>query len=92
MRWLALACLLTTVNSQVEAQQTWLFSPYRVNVWISYGPSVRVTPVQRAEVKRVLRARVDAWAKSTWDLKVPAVPLELRADVAQSPEQIWRVM
>ena len=85
---LAMACLLLPVAGRVEAQDTWLFSPYRVNVWISYGPSVRVTPVQQAEVKRVLRARVDAWAKSTWDLKVPAVPLELRADVTQSPEQM----
>jgi hypothetical protein len=85
---LAMACLLLAAAGRVEAQDTWLFSPYRVNVWIAYGPSVRITPVQRAEVKRVLRARVDAWAKSTWDLKVPAVPLELRADVAQSPEQM----
>ena len=87
MRWLTLilACLVLTVAGKVEAQETWLFSPYQVNVWISYGPSVRITAVQRAEVRRVFRARVDAWAKSTWDMKLPAVPPELRADVAQHP-------
>jgi hypothetical protein len=85
--WLALglALLVAAVSGRVEAQETWLFSPYRVNVWISYGPSVRVTTVQRAEVRRVLRARVDAWARSTWDMKLPSVPPELRADVAQHP-------
>lgn len=82
---LALALLVSAISGRVEAQETWLFSPYRVNVWISYGPSVRVTAVQRAEVRRVLRARVDSWAHSTWDMKLPSVPPELRADVAQHP-------
>jgi len=85
---LAVVSLLLASAGRGEAEDTWLFSPYRVNVWISYGPSVRVTRVQRAEVKRVLRARVDAWAKSTWDLKIPTVPMELRADVMQSPRQM----
>ncbi len=85
---LAVISLLLACAGRGEAEDTWLFSPYRVNVWISYGPSVRVTRVQRAEVKRVLRARVDAWAKSTWDLKLPRVPSSLSADVALHPEQM----
>ena len=80
--------LLLTASTQLTAQDTWLFSPYRVNIWISYGPSVRVTSVQRAELRRVLRARIAGWAKSTWDLRLPRVPTSLRADVALHPEQM----
>ncbi|MFP6750789.1 MAG: hypothetical protein VB855_03860, partial [Pirellulaceae bacterium] len=85
---LAVVSLLLACAGRGEAEDTWLFSPYRVNVWISYGPSVRVTRVQRVEVKRVLRARIDAWAKSTWDVKLPRVPSSLSADVALHPEQM----
>ena len=85
---LAVVLLLLASTGRAEAEDTWLFSPYRVNVWISYGPSVRITRTQQADVKRVLRARIGAWAKSTWDLTIPAVPLELRADVMQSPRQM----
>jgi hypothetical protein len=83
-----------TAGVKASAQDTWLFSPYRVNVWIAHGPSVRITSIHRRAARQVLNTRVSAWAKSTWDMKIwdidlnRKVPAGLRADIALHPEDI----
>lgn len=66
------------------AQESWVFAPYEVHVWIGLGPSPRLTVRHRNDIQRRLTERALAWVGYGWNVESEAVPAELNTDVTRN--------
>jgi hypothetical protein len=91
---LAVVSLLAAAHGTNEgvplahAQSTWLYSPYRIRVWLAMDGSPELTDQLAERIARTITDRGQTFAEATWDIRTIPCPLPLRWDAAMRPQDI----
>lgn len=85
--WCLAGCLLLDA-SQLAAQPTWEYSPYRIVVWFAAEEGPELSASLRSQIRETVQDRALVDAGAAWDLRVRECPPALRQEVLRRMDQL----
>ncbi len=77
-----------SVPASLRGQATWEYSPYSIQVWISFDASAELTSGLAKRIEAAIAERSWVVAGATWKVRVVPCPAALAFAVARQPEQV----
>jgi hypothetical protein len=74
--------------SLAQAQSTWLYSPYRIRVWLAMDGSPELTGQLADRIAATIADRSQTVAQAAWDIRTVPCPAPLHWDVAVRPQDV----
>jgi hypothetical protein len=74
--------------SAAQAQTNWLYSPYRIRVWLAMDGSPELTERLADRIAATMTDRSLTVAKAAWDVRTVPCPRPLRWDVVTRPQDV----
>ncbi len=71
-----------------QAQTNWLYSPYRIRVWLAMDGSPELTEPLADRIAATITDRSLTVAKAAWDIRTVACPRPLRWDAVMRPQEV----
>lgn len=86
--WLLPSPWMAAGPSVAQAQTNWLYSPYRIRVWLAMDDSPALTESLADRITATMTDRSLTVAKAAWDIRTVSCPQPLRWDVAMRPGDV----
>ena len=85
---LGLASMLVASEVNAAAVEPWEYSPYRVRIWLTAGPSAELNGPVLERLSQSLTTQIESLVGAPWRAEVVAPPPELRALILHDYELI----
>ncbi len=86
--WLLISPWTATGPAAAQTQRNWLYSPYRIRVWLAMDDSPALTRQLADRIAATMTDRSLTVAQAAWDVRTVPCPAPLRWDAVTRPQDV----